>query len=137
METTESTTGIVSVLNVYEGDVKLSFNVQDPAERIRASRIITDMLHRGYALLVQLEDGSYQRVLNFDETKGEYVIADFDPSYRRGRGEGDGEQREMKDGEEEDEKKAPPQQTMRRGRGRRRLNMATTNAVAIARSAGG
>lgn len=65
--------GALEILNVSEGDMKISFDTNDCAEAIRAKRIIKDMLRRGYALLV---DG--QRIKDFDETKGEYIIADFD-----------------------------------------------------------
>jgi hypothetical protein len=122
--------GTVSVLNVYEGDVKITFDTNNAAEAIRARRIISDMIRRGYALLIEV-DGAYQRAVDFDEKVGEYIIADFDPSYRqksKGEDEEDGQ-------ESEEEAEAPPK--IRSQRGRRRINMAETNAVAIARSAGG
>src|SRR6266702_4041991 len=74
--------GEVAVLNVGAGDVKLSFNNSDPAETIRAGRIVKDMLRRGFALLVEVERGGerrFERALDFDEGKSQYVIADFDP----------------------------------------------------------
>lgn len=75
--------GEVGVLNVGVGDTKLSFDPKNPAERIRAARIVRDMLRRGYALLVEVErDGQkvFTRALDFDESVCEYVIADFDPT---------------------------------------------------------
>src|ERR1700677_2068082 len=72
----------VAVLNVGAGDVKLTFDKSNPAERIRAARICKDMLRRGYSLLIEVErDGKklFERALDFDETKCEYIIADFDP----------------------------------------------------------
>lgn len=75
-------TGQVGILNVGTGDTKLSFDPKNPAERIRAARIVADMLKRGYALLVEVERKgvkSYQRIEKFDEEKCEYIIADFDP----------------------------------------------------------
>lgn len=74
-----STDGELAILNVGDGDTKLSFDPKNPAERIRAARIVADMLKRGYALLIQLPDGSYTRCLEFREDVCEYVIADFDP----------------------------------------------------------
>jgi hypothetical protein len=71
--------GEVALLNVGDGDTKLSFDPKNPAERIRAARIVADMLKRGYALLIQLPDGSFTRCLEFREDVCEYVIADFDP----------------------------------------------------------
>jgi hypothetical protein len=43
----------VGILNVGTGDTKLVFDKDDPAECIRAARIVADMLRRGYALLVE------------------------------------------------------------------------------------
>lgn len=77
-----SSAGSVAILNVGEGDTKLSFDPSNPAERIRAARIVKDMLRRGYALLVEVEvDGKkvHQRATDFREDVCEYVIADFDP----------------------------------------------------------
>lgn len=75
--------GDVSILNVGDGDTKLSFDPKNPAERIRAARIVADMLKRGYALLIEQDDGKggkeYIRAQSFDEKVCEYVIADFDP----------------------------------------------------------
>jgi hypothetical protein len=78
-----ATRGSVSILNVGEGDTKLSFDPSNPAERIRAARIVKDMLRRGYALLVEAEvDGRkvYQRATDFREDVCEYIIADLDPT---------------------------------------------------------
>jgi len=75
--------GTVGILNVGAGDTKLSFDPSNPVERIRAARIVRDMLRRGYALLVEVErDGvkKFERALDFREDTCEYVIADFDPS---------------------------------------------------------
>lgn len=71
--------GELGILNVGAGDTKLSFDPKNPAECIRAARIVKDMLKRGYALLVQKQDGTYTRVLEFDDKTYEYIIADFDP----------------------------------------------------------
>jgi hypothetical protein len=72
--------GSLSCLNVSGGDIRIQFDTADASEALRARRIIKDMLRRGYALLVRMSDGTYQRALDFDETVGEYVIADFDPT---------------------------------------------------------
>ncbi len=73
--------GQLEILNVGEGDVKITFDTNDCADAIRAKRIITDMLRRGYALLVEV-DGKFQRALEFDDARGEYIIADFDPLHK-------------------------------------------------------
>lgn len=44
--------GVVGILNVGCGDTKLSFDPTNQAECIRAARIVTDMIRRGYALMV-------------------------------------------------------------------------------------
>jgi hypothetical protein len=69
----------IGILNVGAGDTKLVFDKNNPAECIRAARIVKDMLRRGYALLVDVGEGKTQRVLDFDETQCEYIIADLDP----------------------------------------------------------
>lgn len=75
--------GEIAILNVGTGDTKLTFDKNNPAETIRAGRIVTDMLRRGYALLIQVDDGkggvTHHRVKRFDEKTSEYIIADFDP----------------------------------------------------------
>ncbi len=72
----------IGILNVGAGDTKLIFDKDNPAECIRAARIVTDMLRRGYALLVEVDVGGvkkFQRVKEFRPETCEYVIADFDP----------------------------------------------------------
>lgn len=75
--------GELGILNVGAGDTKLVFDKNNPQERIRAARIVTDMLRRGYALLIEIPgaDGKMttQRVTSFNEDACEYIIADFDP----------------------------------------------------------
>jgi hypothetical protein len=75
-------TGVLEILNVQGGDVKITYDKDNPSETIRAKRIITDMLRRGFALIVEIErDGkkAYERIKDFDEARGEYIVADFDP----------------------------------------------------------
>ena len=40
--------GTLEILNVGAGDVVITFDKTNPAEQIRAKRIIKDMLKRGY-----------------------------------------------------------------------------------------
>src|SRR5690349_13490100 len=75
--------GVLEILNVQGGDVKISFDKGDVSETIRARRIIQDMLRRGFALVVEVEregQKAYERVQEFDADRGEYIIADFDPT---------------------------------------------------------
>jgi hypothetical protein len=122
-------TGEVGILNVGCGDTKLSFDPSNPQECIRAARIVKDMLRRGYALLVATGEREgkplYQRVYAFDDTKYEYVIADFDPEIAA----------------QEDQKEAEnvnPERTVTGRKSRtKRVSAAKHRAVAVPRSAGG
>jgi hypothetical protein len=138
----EAPHGELSILNVGDGDTKITFDKRNVGETIRAKRIITDMLRRGYALVVEVErkgEKAYERVQAFDEKTGEYIIADLDP---------------VKAEETINDPKLKPsaaesglcdcgRQAHHRGacKGKRhgtsRLPMATTKATGIGRSAGG
>lgn len=73
--------GSVGILNVGCGDTKLVFDKDNPMERARSARIVTDMLRRGYVLFIEVDPAkkTYQRVLEFREDICEYIIADMDP----------------------------------------------------------
>lgn len=124
--------GQVGILNVGTGDTKLSFDPSNPAERIRAARIVADMIRRGYALLVEVERKGvkgYQRVEKFDEEKCEYIIADFDPVAAQ------------KADEEEDEEVQKKEPETRRGRSpklkTRAIPAESAKAIGVPRRAGG
>lgn len=125
--------GSLSCLNVSGGDIAISFDTNDAAEAIRARRIIVDMLKRGYALMVKGDDGTYSRALEFDETKGEYIMADYDPSAETP----DEAQAGAASDETEKVQAKATRATKKGGRGRRRRPMETADCVAVARSAGG
>lgn len=112
--------GSVSILNVGEGDTKLTFDPAKPDERERAAKIVTDMLKRGYAILVDVgeKDGDriYRRAKGFDPTTCEYLIVGLPTE-------------EEHDIEDAGKKK-------RRGRPGR-IGAHKTRAVAVARSARG
>src|SRR5262245_46575238 len=125
----EETMGHLNILNVYEGDVEISFNTNDAAEAIRARRIITDMLRRGYSLLIEV-DGAFQRAIDFDEKVGKYIIADFDPTYRTQKPDEKEEPSNGQDQEESQEETSEISFQKRGKRGRRRsVSMADTTAV--------
>lgn len=72
--------GEMCILNVGEGDLKLSFDPNNPMEQIQAAKTVTDMLRRGYALFIETgkdENGcpQYARAYDFDENTREYLIA--------------------------------------------------------------
>ena len=132
--------GTVGVLSVGAGDTKLSFDPSNPAERIRAARIVRDMLRRGYALLVEVErDGvkRFERAIDFDESVCEYVIADFDPMAAQ---RADKEQPHGNDEQNPAPRSDAPAEAPRRGRGRPAkvsVPAESTRAFAVARISGG
>lgn len=134
--------GTVGILNVGDGDTKLSFDPNNPAERIRAARIVRDMLRRGYALLVEVDvDGQkkFQRATDFREDVCEYVIADFDPiaAAEADSQEDHGQQDQTEPSATQAE--GAPAAPRRRGRppGKRAIPAEKTRAVVVARVAGG
>jgi len=133
--------GSVAILNVGDGDTKLSFDPNNPAERIRAARIVRDMLRRGYALLIEAEvDGRkvYQRATDFKEDVCEYVIADFDPLQAA---EADAKDNHGHQDEPGAATPAAAQASPKRGRGRppgkRSIPAESARAVVVAPVAGG
>lgn len=142
--------GEIGILNVGAGDTKLTFDKSNPAECIRAARIVKDMLRRGYALLIEVErngEKAFERVREFREDTFEYIIADFDPvsAEEADRKEAD----EHEQGSEEIGAAAPqategqPRTTpgkrgpRKRGLKLRAVAASSTRGVAVARSAGG
>jgi len=132
----------LGILNVGAGDLKLSFDPANPAERIRAARVVTDMLRRGYALLVRMPDGKYTRATAFDEEACEYIVADFDPLNLQHvpqaelppvtlKEKPDGQPQQAHEGPQPE---APAQ---RRGGRRKRVPAESVHTVAVARTAGG
>lgn len=135
--------GTVGILNVGAGDIRLEFDRSNPAEFIRAGRIVRDMIRRGYALLVEVEregEKRFERALDFDEERSVYIIADLDPAAASGEPllkTGEATVNECKVSEEDPEVPAEGS-VIHAGRGRRRAIPASgTRAVAVARSAGG
>ena len=142
--------GTIGILNVGAGDTKLTFDKNNPAELIRSKRIVMDMLRRGYALLVEIDDGKggkhFARATAFREDTCEYIIADFDPT-NAVESERHAETIESTaavpatEGPEESapaglaEALAPASRGIRRGK--RAVAADTTRAVAVSRSAGG
>lgn len=122
--------GSVGILNVGAGDTKLTFDPNNPDEVERSAQIVKDMIRRGYVLLIEVGQNDkgpiYSRAHDFDAETAEYIIAGVaqpttekpsdvesttsPPSRRR--------------------KSAPRRET-------RRVPASTTNAVAVARTAGG
>jgi hypothetical protein len=118
-------TGSVGILNVGAGDTKLVFDNFDPGEVARASRIVKDMIRRGFALFIQIgtnERGPiYQRAHDFDEATAEYIVAGSP-----------GETEVMND-----EEPASAPRGRRKTKASVRIPASTASAVAVARTAGG
>lgn len=138
--------GQVGILSVGAGDTKLIFNRDDPAEMIRAARIVRDMIHRGYALLVEVPPGSktYQRAIDFIEDTCEYIIADFDPTAGRtsSAGETGAEVQEAAPAQARDQGAESARDTEKppakaRGAKTKRAHAADHKVVAVAHTAGG
>lgn len=113
--------GLIGILNVGAGDTKLSFDPSKPAEVKRASRIVGEMLAQWYAILVQAgeENGEplYRRAKGFDPKTCEYIIVGAPEENH----------------EEAPSKAAKGRQTLKE----RRIPARSTNAIAVARTAGG
>jgi hypothetical protein len=138
--------GGIGILSVGAGDIRLSFDKSNPAECIRAARVVTDMLRRGFALLVETgekdSDGrpKYARVRDFDENRHEYIIADFDPMAAS-----EADAKEQEHGDESQKVEDQPSQAdpapapKKRGPkpGLKRVDASQSNGVAVARTAGG
>lgn len=140
--------GTLGILNVGAGDTKLVFDKSNPAEVIRASRIVKDMLRRGYALIVEVAGKrgkkEYRRVQDFDENTAEYIIADFDPveAERADKAEQEAlhEEGGAAEGATAQGEGAQAETGTRKKRGRpslKRIPADSTSGVAVARSAGG
>jgi hypothetical protein len=69
------TDGVLEVLNVGLGHLRVTFERDDIVERERARRMVSDMLARGYALFAEVE-GQLVPIRAFDETRGEYLVTD-------------------------------------------------------------
>lgn len=133
----------IGILNVGCGDTKLVFDKDNPADCIRAARVVKDMLRRGYALMVEVDEGGrklYRRVLEFREDKYEYIIADFDPLVAQGEDAREGDKHVEKPTESEvpsapSAREATP--TPSRTRRTKAVSATAAKGVAIARTAGG
>lgn len=67
--------GMLEVLSVGKGDIKLTVGGDDPAEVEKARRIIEEMLRKGYGIFVETDKG-LTRVRRFNAKRMTYVISD-------------------------------------------------------------
>lgn len=126
--------GEIGILNVGAGDTKLSFDPANPAERARAAKIVTDMLRRGFAILIEVgsdEKGPlYRRVTEFDPEKCEYIIAG-DPGADEAVAIPEGARTGLNDGP------PLPKEKGKRGRLKVRVPADKAKAISVSRPAGG
>lgn len=67
--------GTLAVLDVHKGDLKITFDKENPQEAADAKRMISDMLKRGYIILAKDPDsGEEKRVTGFDPEVDAYVV---------------------------------------------------------------
>jgi hypothetical protein len=132
--------GAVGILNVGAGDTKLSFDKNNPAERIRAARVVKDMLRRGYALLVEVDTPSgkkFTRALDFDEAVCEYIIADFDPIIAAKHDSEEVPSGKQDEAETSDSRAIEARAQPTRRVIKKRIPAESAKSVAVARTAGG
>jgi hypothetical protein len=111
--------GSIGILNVGAGDTKLVFDKSNPAETAKSAAIV---------LLIEVGNNEkgpiYQRAHDFDAETAEYIVAG--PSTPAP--------------EETTDVQVPPVPPRRRSKGKAptaRIAASSTNAVAVARTAGG
>lgn len=71
--------GLLEVLSVGHGHLKLTITPDDPIELEKARAMIEDMLARGASIFVHTSDGETRRVKRFDPAKMVYYIDPPDP----------------------------------------------------------
>lgn len=142
--------GEVGILSVGAGHIKLKFDPNDEVETTRAARIVKDMLRRGYALMVEIPsiDGTparYRRATDFDDKACEYIIADLDSTPVQEEPTNDdqtGTEQEATEQSAASNVGAAKETTASRPKKQTklkhtRISARTTNATAVAHSAGG
>ena len=122
--------GSVGILNVGAGDTKLVFDPSKPEEVKRSAVIVEDMIKRGFVLLIEIgqdEKGPiYRRAQGFDPATAEYIIAGDPPA-------------NLEAPNVEEQASAPRRRRKAKAPAPapRRVPASSTNAVAVARTAGG
>lgn len=126
--------GTIGILNVGAGDTKLVFDKNNPEDCARAARTVTDMVRRGYVILIEVAkddkgEALYRRVKEFREDTCEYIIAgDVDVSNM-------GQEDEQSSGAS-----APSGDGWKSRKGpstARRIHASAASGIAVGRTAGG
>lgn len=122
--------GTIGILNVGAGDTKLVFDPSKPEEVKRSAAIVEDMIKRGFVLLIEIgqdEKGPvYRRAMSFDPATAEYIIAGDPPA-------------KLEAPNVEEQASAPSRRRKAKAPATapRRVPASSTNAIAVARTAGG
>lgn len=109
--------GILEVLSIGKGDLKLTVGGDDPEDTEKARRLIEEMLRKGYSIFVETDQGM-KRVKRFNPKRMTYVITELT---------------------DEAEAPAPAEKPAKKRRGRRTSSVpvAGSRATAVGRTAGG
>lgn len=131
-------TGSLSILNVGVGDTKLTFDNSDPDEVARSGAIVTDMLRRGFAILIEVgrddQGPLYRRCKAFDPETCEYIIAGTVGDQE---GSNDEETKAPQKTRKPNAAKTTGPSRNRKAAGTTRIPAAAAKGVAVARTAGG
>ena len=79
----------IEILNTGGGDIRIEFQEQEGEEGAdagtltmseeKAVKLLTDLQKRGYAILVQMPDGTYARAISIDPETATYRVAVPEP----------------------------------------------------------
>jgi hypothetical protein len=67
--------GMLEVLSIGKGDLKLSIGGDDPEDIEKARQLITEMLKKGYSIFVETDKGP-SRVKRFNPKRMTYIISE-------------------------------------------------------------
>lgn len=67
--------GMLDVLSIGHGDVKLTLDTSDPKDVEDARQLIEEMLRKGYSIFVDTDEGP-TKVREFNPKRMTYVVAD-------------------------------------------------------------
>lgn len=119
--------GSVGILNVGAGDTKLVFDNSNPDETAKSAAIVKDMIRRGFVLLIEVgrddKGAIYRRAHDFDENTAEYIVA--------------GAPTEQETRHEQKPSIPPRRSRQAKAQPKQRISASSTNAIAVARTAGG
>lgn len=117
--------GVLEVLSIGHGDVKLTLDTGDPEDVERARRLVEEMLRKGYSIFVDTDDGP-TKVKEFNPRRMTYSIVDVPGNELAAAPE----PKALGPG-------APPAKRSRKRASTREVPVAGSRATAVGRSAGG